>query len=143
MNLLLYILTALVLLGLIFGKGFRLFIVSIIAALLLFPIGFAWGFVKCFWKRQFKQGLKNLDSKFMILAKSNDKYGAVICAEWFNDVLITKESTHKFGNIEETASMVLGYNQQEKTLSDTGEDLVKALDKIEKDHCLNAIKNDK
>lgn len=60
----------------------------------------------------------------------------------FNATMITKQSRWRFGNIEQTVSMVLGYNQREGTLSRHGKIWVWILDRFEKDHCIKAIKKD-
>ena len=51
------------------------------------------------------------------------------------------ESGYKFGAENETISSALGKNQRNKTLTKTGEKLVKALDFFEENHCLNSINN--
>ena len=56
----------------------------------------------------------------------------------FNRILITEEG-HQFGNVHETISCVLGHNQRDKTLTKAWKWLADLLDKIEKDHCKNAI----
>lgn len=119
--------------------GFVLFILSVVLSALLFPLGIVSGLIQSFYQVQPKTGLKNTDKKFLVLAKSVDKFGNVICSELFNAALI-KKNGHQFGRIEETISMVLGYNLQEGTLTTRGKVLVFILTKK---HCLNAIKNDK
>lgn len=74
-----------------------------------------------------------------MLATSVDKFGNVVCAELFNATLITKESSYKFGKIEQTISMVIGYNLQAETLSKTGKILNSVLDFFDKNHSIKAI----
>lgn len=123
--------------------GIILYVLSQLLGLILFPIGILFGVIKSFWKVQIKTGLRNGTHKFLILAKSFDKYGNVVCKELFDSTLITKDSNYPFGKIEQTISMVLGYNQQENTLSKVGKAIVWILDKCEKNHCIKAIGKDK
>ena len=67
-----------------------------------------------------------------------DILGNIICGTFFNLVLI-KDSTYRFGERPETVSKVLGINEMNGTLTDLGKRIVWILDKIEKDHCKNAI----
>ena len=59
----------------------------------------------------------------------------------WNKILKTKDG-YNFGNETETISSVLGKNQRDKTLSKTGKVLAWILDSLEKNHCLNSIKNE-
>lgn len=120
-----------------------LYLVSQILGLILFPIGILYGILRSFWQVRWKNGIKRVSDKFLHLAKSFDKYGNVVCKELFNDMLITKNSKHYFGRIEETISMVIGYNLQEGTLSKTGRILNSILDFIDKNHSIKAIELDK
>lgn len=122
--------------------GFLDFLLSCILGIIILPIGIAYGFFKCFYQHHLKTALFSLDAKFLAMAKAFDKYGGVICEELFNDLLITKDTHYRFGNISQTVSMVIGYNIRENTLTKTGWKVNKGLDKIfGKDHCLNAIKD--
>jgi hypothetical protein len=69
-----------------------------------------------------------------------DVWGNVYCQHFFNAVLITKEAKYKFGVQNETISLVLGKNQIENTLTKTGNFVANTLDKIDSNHCRNAIK---
>jgi hypothetical protein len=119
--------------------GFLLFLLSIILASVLCVIGFVFSFIQGFILVRWKTGLKKADHTFLILAKSVDKFGNVICEELFNATLITKGSQHQFGKIEQTISMVIGYNLQAGTLSRAGRVLNKILDLFEEDHSIKAI----
>ena len=61
--------------------------------------------------------------------------------ELFNNILIDKNSEHKFGSNNQTVSEVLGRNQQQESLSTMGLMLVKLLDLFEPNHAVNSIKN--
>ena len=67
-----------------------------------------------------------------------DQIWNVVGRDLFNRILI-QEDWHKFWNVHETISCVLGHNQRDKTLSKLWEKLANLLDKIEKDHCKKAI----
>jgi hypothetical protein len=67
-----------------------------------------------------------------------DQIWNVVGRDLFNAILVTK-GWHKFWNVHETISCVLWHNQVTNTLTDTWKRLANLLDKIEKDHCKNAI----
>jgi hypothetical protein len=123
--------------------GFVLYIVACLLSLALFGLGIIFGIAQGFIRVQLGTGLKNANKKFLTMAKSIDKLGNVMCAELFNATLITRESEYRFGKIEQTISMVIGYNLQVDTLSRVGRALNWILDKCEKDHCIKAIQADK
>jgi len=68
------------------------------------------------------------------LAIGQDQYGNVLGQYLFNDVLITKDSQHKFGNTDETISSVLGKNKAANTLTKLGTGVAAILNFIDKDH---------
>jgi hypothetical protein len=123
--------------------GVILFLVAQIVIVVLFPVGFIAGVVKSFYNHHFNTGLRNLDAKFLTLAKSIDKYGNVVCAELFDWALITKEAKVKFGRIEQTISAVIGHNEKAGTLTKTGKILVKVLNWIDPNHTQDAARDDK
>lgn len=55
------------------------------------------------------------------------------------NLALRKKYGYEFGNFEETISSVLGKNQRDGTLSNTGKALAWLLDKIDKDHCAKSI----
>lgn len=59
----------------------------------------------------------------------------------WNKFLRTKEG-YKFGAEKETISSALGKNQRDKTLTKTGNTLVKILNFLDKNHCLKNITNE-
>lgn len=106
--------------------GILLFIVSIVLAAILFPLGIAWAI------------LKKLGTYFRAIALSVDQMGNVVMQDLFNDTLITKKG-HKFGDEDETISSVLGKNKKKKTLRRGGEALVWLLHKLDDNHSINSI----
>ena len=103
-------------------------LLSIVASLLivlLAPIGVAFGF---FREQYFKK-----------LSISLDQFGNVAMMVIFDDILITKESIHLFGNPDETISSVLGKNKVANTLAPLGKFLDSILNKIDKNHSIKSI----
>lgn len=67
-----------------------------------------------------------------------DQYGNYNFRSLFNRFLIHENGYH-FGNFEETISSVLGKNEIDETLTNTGKLIVKILNTIEKDHCYLSV----
>jgi hypothetical protein len=82
--------------------------------------------------------VKEKSGYFKSSAVNIDKFGNREFRTLFNKVLIN-DNGHRFGNIEETISSVLGKNQLTGTLTKCGLILVWILDKIENDHALKSI----
>ena len=76
---------------------------------------------------------------FLDTAATIDRYGNRDLRKLWNSTLIRKGSQHRFGNIDESISSVLGKNQRDNTLTYTGKFLAWILDKIDKDHCKKSI----
>jgi hypothetical protein len=113
-----------------------LFIISIILGILFFGIGFIIGLGTVI----FKSASTNY---FRDIALCIDILGNVSCRYLFNLTLIKIDNTpNRFGKVGETISSVLGKNQLDDNLTDTGLVLVNILDFLEKDHCLISINND-
>ncbi|MDY3317702.1 hypothetical protein PG630_10315 [Riemerella anatipestifer] len=72
-------------------------------------------------------------------AKSIDKWANREFRTLWNSELITAESVHHFGNIDETISSVLGKNQRDRTLTKIGQWLADYLDKKDSNHCEKSI----
>jgi hypothetical protein len=82
--------------------------------------------------------VKEKSGYFKSSAVNLDKFGNREFRTLFNKVLINDKG-HRFGDIEETISSVLGKNQLTGTLTKCGLILVWILDKIENDHALKSI----
>ena len=82
--------------------------------------------------------VKNKSGYFKSSAINLDKFGNREFRTLFNKMLINDKG-HRFGDIEETISSVLGKNQLACTLTKCGLVLVWILDKIENDHALKSI----
>lgn len=118
--------------------GTSLAIVSILLSVLFFPLGLLLTLFINLYKRRWKYSFKRLDAQFLSIATSIDASGNVVCKDLFNLALKQKRG-YVFGNRKETISSVLGKNQRDKTLTDTGRLIAFILDKIDKDHCLKSI----
>ena len=118
--------------------GTALAIVSLVLAMLLFPLGLLITFFINLYKRRWSFSFKRLDQQFLSIATSIDASGNVVCKDLFNLILIKKGGC-EFGNRKETISSVLGKNQRDNTLTGIGKGVAFILDKIDPNHCLKSI----
>jgi 8-oxo-dGTP diphosphatase len=114
-------------------KYFILFIVAILLAIILFPIGFLFTMIKP--KRNYYIKFKNY---LFFISVSIDQMGNVVCGELFNSILI-KEKIHLFGDEDETISSVMGRNKKINNLTILGKLLDWVLNKIDDDHTIKSI----
>ena len=82
--------------------------------------------------------VKDKSGYFKSSAVNLDKFGNREFRTLFNKVFITDKG-HRFGNINETISSVLGKNQIVGTLTKYGKVLVWILDKIDNNHSIKSI----
>jgi hypothetical protein len=82
--------------------------------------------------------VKDKSGYFKSSAINLDKFGNREFRTLFNKALINDRG-HRFGNIEETISSVLGKNQLTDTLTNSGKALVWILDKIDNNHVIKSI----
>lgn len=118
--------------------GVLIYIVALVLALFLIPIGVIYAVFKSFWRRRFKDGFKKIDRLFFKMAISIDQLGNVACYELFNEVLI-KANGYQFGDEDETISSVLGKNKIAETLTKTGKALDWVLEKLDRNHSIESI----
>jgi hypothetical protein len=117
----------------------RIIYITLIAVvgLLLIPIGMLFSFTRAFLTVQW-----NPLPKFWVYVKSLGEALSQLlnatCSELFNDILITRDGM-QFGDPEYTTSATLGANQQEGTLKPLGKAFVWVLDKVDPNHCIDAI----
>lgn len=114
--------------------GFLLFIVSLILKRFLEPFIYIFSSIVALIKGEWNQ--YNTD-----LAIATDQYGNGLSKYLFNIALIKKESTNKFGNIDETISSVIGKNKVAGTLTGLGKTVDFILDLLEPDHSIKSIDN--
>jgi Zn-dependent protease len=112
-------------------RGLILLIIALLIGIVILLIGFIYQLVTVL--------LNNCNTYFYKMAQSIDQLGNVVCTNLFNDVLIKRQSVHKFGHEDETISSVLGKNKITNTLTTVGKWLATFLNKIEKDHVEKAI----
>lgn len=103
--------------------GFLLFIIAYILYLPLTIINFC-----LVWKKGYFR-----DSALTLDKLANREFRTL----WNKTLIIA--TGYQFGNIEESISGVLGKNQRDNTLSNTGKCLAFILDKLDKNHCAKSI----
>tara|TARA_R110000824_G_scaffold308292_3_gene495804 strand:+ start:180 stop:563 length:384 start_codon:yes stop_codon:yes gene_type:complete len=118
--------------------GHVLLIIAIFLLYLLLPVTYLYMVIRTLVSRKPKKFLKLWAGK---TARSLDVLFNVIGADMLTDILI-KEGGYKFGNKKETISSVIGKNHRIDTLTVFGKFLRWLLDKIEKDHCRDAINDE-
>lgn len=121
--------------------GFVLFPISIILLLSTVWLGILYALVSLPLKMSFKALIKRWNQYLFVLAVSIDQFGNVVLQDLFNDLLITKKATHRFGHEDETISSVLGKNKTTNTLSKPGKILASFFDWIDPNHVLNSIEH--
>lgn len=114
--------------------GFVLFLISVIIASILGPIAFIYTVIRSIIKLSVTEIEMLFGRLFYFMAYSIDQFGNVIGQYLFNDTLITKDSTYKFGNPDVTISAVLGMNKKNKTLSKLGTYIADILNWIDPNH---------
>ena len=123
--------------------GLLLFILSIILLIPSLPIGIEYTLISILFSK-FPIRIKNKEVNiyFRKLAIAVDQLGNVLMGPLFNKILITKESKHKFSNVDETISSVIGKNKLDNALTNLGRWLANFLNRQEKDHVEKAIEKD-
>lgn len=115
--------------------GFILFLIASFLYPILTIINI---FVVLFKYRKKSNFFKTINEYFRQTALDIDRYGNHNFRTLWNSTMITDDG-YKFGNITETISSVLGKNEIKGTLTKTGKILVKTLNALEVNHCINAI----
>ena len=113
-------------------KGFILLVIAVLMSIVLFPIGWVYSMIT------FKLSFKRLGGYWFVMAVSVDQLGNVVMGTLFNKLLRTKYG-HKFGDEDQTVSMVLGVNKKMGTLTKLGKFIADLLNKIDPDHVEKAI----
>ena len=117
-------------------KGFVLLVLSVLMSIVLYPLGWIYSMIT------FRLSLKKLGNYWFVMAVSVDQLGNVVMSTLFNDILIKKYG-HKFGDEDQTVSMVLGVNKAMGTLNPLGKFIADVLNFIDKDHVEKAIEHGK
>ena len=101
-------------------------------SIVLYPLGLVYSLIT------FRFSFKQLGSYWFVMAVSVDQLGNVVMSTLFNDLLIRKYG-HKFGDEDQTVSMVLGVNKKMGTLTKLGKLIADILNKIDPNHVEKAI----
>jgi len=114
-----------------------LFVIAILLGVIFLPIGLLYSML---YRVVFttRSNAKASDY-FHTCALAIDQLGNVFCSDLFNSTLIYVTATHPFGDADQTISAVLGYAQEEKTLTTLGHALANLLDAIDPNHCNKAM----
>lgn len=120
--------------------GIILYILSVILRTIVVTLAMLYNSVKLIKESHIGRVPKYIDQSFFEMAKAVDKYGNVVCATMFNDLLITKESKHLFGADGQYISGVLGLNFLDATLTKTGLFINNSLNYFWRDHTIRAAK---
>ena len=115
-------------------KGFILLVIAVLMSIVLYPLGWIYSLIT------FRLSPKKLGSWWFVMAVSVDQLGNVVMSTLFNDIMITKYG-HKFGDEDQTISMVLGVNKAMGTLTKLGKLIADILNFIDKDHVEKAIES--
>ena len=113
-------------------KGFVLLLLAILLSVICFPVGWIYSMIT------FKLSFKKLGGYWFVIALSIDQLGNVVMSTLFNKILITKYG-HKFGDEDQTVSMVLGVNKAIGTLTKLGKLIADILNFIDPNHVEKAI----
>ena len=114
--------------------GFVLFVISAIIASVLGPVAFVYTILRSIFRMSRTELQMLFGRLFYFMAYSIDQFGNVIGQYLFNDTLISRNSTYKFGNPDVTISAVLGMNKKNKTLSKLGTYICNVLNYIDPNH---------
>ena len=121
--------------------GILLFIIALLLAFIIMPIGFVYGIVKNILTFKGKTLILVINKAFYMIAYAIDQLGNVVCQFLFNDLMIQKGG-YKFGDPDKTISYVLGINKQNSTLSGFGGLIVALLHLVDPNHVEKAVQND-
>lgn len=111
--------------------GIILYIIAVIMFWILSPLFLLFAIIN----------VTNHSKYFRNVALSIDQLGNTMGGPLMNMFLLKEESTHKFGNPDETISFCLGVNKLNNTLNKLGLFIANKLNKIDKNHVENAVKN--
>lgn len=109
--------------------GLILFIVALVLMFVIYPIGYAFMWIKFIFTLKFKE----LDNLHLKIAIEIDELGNLMFKDLFNKILI-KPGGYPFGNDEQTISHVIGVNKLTNNLTKLGKFIADILNKIEKNH---------
>lgn len=123
-----------------FLTSILMFIIALILGVILIPISIVLSIPIVFIVDSAEEAYNKLATYLKAIAMGIDQLGNVTLEYALNGIMITKNG-YQFGNKMETISSVLGKNQVQNTLTKYGWVLVNILNKINPNHCFNAINN--
>lgn len=121
-----------------------LLLIAKISAFILFPIANIFTFVYILIhnrKHFFKEVNKYISNIQYAKAYNKDKTANTVFSFYLNKYFITSDSKYRFGCSDHSISLVIGYNYRENTLLKQGLWWRNFLEKKDKGHCENAIKD--
>ena len=126
--------------------GVILFIVSLILVGIVTAISFVVTPIYYIITFKWKNGSKQLNKWFGLMALSFDQFGNVTCKKVLDLTMLNSKLDYlsmKFGEEDDTVSFVLAINEVRGSLSAFGKFIVKVLDLLDKNHIAKAIENKK
>jgi hypothetical protein len=123
-----------------FFNSILLFLIALILGIILIPISIVFTIPIVFIVDSAEAAYNKLATYIKSIAMGIDQLGNVTLEYGLNEFWITKDG-YQFGNKMETISSALGKNQVKGTLTPFGWAIVNILDKINPNHCINAINN--
>lgn len=119
--------------------GFLLNFIASLCYMIFTPLSFILSFIFTWWNETLSYAVNKLNKQQESLAVCKDVLLGIMLAPFLNVILIKKDSNHKFGMFPETISYVIGKNDEENTLTKYGIKWRDRLNRIDKDHCKNAV----
>jgi len=131
-----------------------LLILALTLTIILAPLGVIVALIRGIYKRKLKDWYVSMANYIFDMAYAVDQFGNVMMAPLFNILFMKKEviliynleSSIKeqfidlrFGDPDETISSCLGRNYLTRNLTWTGKAMFVILDKIDPNHCIDAI----
>ncbi|MGJ5643191.1 hypothetical protein [Formosa sp. S-31] len=124
--------------------GLVLIAISLVLFALVTPLAFIWKVVVSVTNenRKARDIMAGTSSFFIEIAASYDQLGNAVFGGFFNWLFLQDtDIRYAFGNKDDTISEVLGWNAELNSLNNYGKLLVKLLDKLDNNHCYNAMYN--
>lgn len=126
-----------------------LLILALTLTIILAPLGVIVALIRGIYKRKLKDWYNTTANYIFNMAYAVDQFGNVMMAPLFNILFIKKEviKEHfvdlRFGDPDETISSCLGRNFLMHNLTWVGTTMFVILDKIDPNHCIDAIEDEK
>lgn len=122
--------------------GLFLIVLSLVIFAIVTPLAFIWKIVVSITneKRKARDILSGTSLFFIQIAASYDQLGNAVFGGFFNWLFLRDtDIRYAFGDKDDTISEVLGWNVELDSLNKYGKLMVKLLDKLDENHCYNAM----